>query len=209
MSESASIPQSRRTVLVTAVALAASPAFAQTPRPPVRVTLSTSEGPIVIELNLDKAPITAGNFLRYVDMKRMDGATFYRASKPPGGGDDFGLVQGGLQNDPAKLLKPIAHESTLVTGLSHVDGAISMGRLAPGTATADFFILVGDQTYLDADPKAPGDNQGFAAFGKVVEGMDVVRKILNLPRSPTAGEGVMKGEMLQKPLVITTARRAD
>ena len=203
-------PQSikRRTFLAAAAATAASPALAQTPAAPVRVKLETGDGPIVLELYPDKAPITAGNFLRYVDGKRFDGATFYRASKVPNA-PEFGLIQGGVQNDPARVLKPIAHEPTTKTGLSHTDGVISMGRTNPGTATSDFFIVLGDMTYMDADPKQPGDNLGFAAFGKVVEGMDTARKILAEPTSQTAGVGVMKGEMLAKPVKIISARRVN
>ena len=206
MSEPRSIK--RRTFLVAAAATAASPALAQAPAAPVRVKLETGDGPIVLELYPDKAPITAGNFLRYVDGKRFDGATFYRASKVPNA-PEFGLIQGGVQNDPARVLKPIAHEPTTKTGLSHTDGVISMGRTNPGTATSDFFIVLGDMTYMDADPKQPGDNLGFAAFGKVVEGMDTARKILAEPTSQTAGVGVMKGEMLAKPVKIISARRVD
>ena len=198
----------RRTFLAAAAAAAASPALAQAPASPVRVKLETAQGAIVLELYPDKAPITAGNFLRYVDGKRFDGATFYRASKVPNA-PEFGLIQGGVQNDPAKVLKPIAHEPTTKTGLSHTDGVISMGRTNPGTATSDFFIVLGDMTYMDADPKQPGDNLGFAAFGKVVEGMDVARKILAEPTSQTAGVGVMKGEMLAKPVKIISARRVN
>jgi peptidyl-prolyl cis-trans isomerase A (cyclophilin A) len=198
----------RRTFLAAAAAAAASPALAQAPAAPVRVKLETADGPILLELYLDKAPITAGNFLRYVDGKRFDGATFYRASKVPNA-PEFGLIQGGVQNDPAKVLKPIAHEPTTKTGLSHTDGVISMGRTNPGTATSDFFIVLGDMTYMDADPKQPGDNLGFAAFGKVVEGMDTARKILAEPTSQTAGVGVMKGEMLAKPVKIISARRVN
>jgi peptidyl-prolyl cis-trans isomerase A (cyclophilin A) len=197
----------RRDLLVLMAAGAATPALAAEPRPPVRVSLTTSEGVIVLELYPDKAPITVANFLRYVDAHRFDGASFYRANRPAGV-TDYGLLQGGLQNDPKKLFKPIAHESTTRTGILHKDGVISMGRRAPGTATADFFICVGDQAYLDADPKAEGDNKGFAAFGQVVEGMDVVKAILARPVSPTAGEGVMKGTMLKKPVPILKARRA-
>jgi len=199
----------RRVFLGGMAAVAATPAAAQTgaTQGPARVKLDTAEGPILLELYPDKAPITAGNFLRYVDEKRFDGATFYRASKVPNA-PEFGLVQGGVQNDPARVLKPIAHEPTTKTGLSHTNGAISMGRTSPGTATSDFFICVGDMTYMDANPSQPGDNLGFAAFGKVVEGMDTVQKILAAPTSPTAGEGVMKGEMLAKPVKIITARRA-
>ena len=201
----------RRAILAWAATLLALPARAQapltqSPPAPVRVTLTTDLGAIVLELYPDKAPITAGNFLRYVDLKRFDKSSFYRASHAPNVTDQ-GLVQGGLQNDPARLLPPIAHEPTSLTGLTHRDGAISMGRGAPGSATADFFICVGDQTYLDADPNMPGDHLGFAAFGQVVEGMEVVRRILVLPTSPTAGVGTMKGEMLQPPVSIATARR--
>jgi len=195
-------------MLAAALALAAAPVLAQPAAAPVRVALDTPEGRIVIELAVDKAPITTANFLRYVDQKRYDGASFYRASKVPGSAD-HGMVQGGLNSDPAKKLKPIAHESTAHTGLSHIDGAISLARRAQGTATSEFFICVGDQTYLDADPKAEGDNAGFAVFGHVVEGMDVVRKILAMPTSETGGSPEMKGEMLLKPLPILKARRAS
>ena len=196
----------RRELVAGALALSAGPAFAAVPPAPVRVRLDTAQGVIVVELATDKAPISSANFLRYVDQKRFDGATFYRASRQPGA-PEFGTIQGGLNTDQAKRLKPVAHESTKKTGLSHTDGTISLGRFAPGTATSEFFICVGDMTYLDADPAAKGDNAGFAVFGKVVEGMDVARAILAMPRSPTAGVGVMKGEMLRKPVDILTARR--
>lgn len=197
----------------------AAPAFAQDANPPpiappapvaapkpatVRVALQTSEGAIVLELEKERAPITTANFLRYVDQKRLDGADFYRATKVAPG---FGLIQGGAQNDPKRVLKSIPHEPTSKTGLSHLDGTISMARGAPGSANGDFFITVGDMASMDADPKQPGDNLGFAAFGHVVEGMDVVRRILDLPTSPTKGEGVMKGQYLAKPVKILAARR--
>lgn len=198
----------RRGVLTGALAAAAFPALADPAvKAPVRVNLETAEGVIVIEVYPDKAPITAGNFLRYTDKHLWDGSSFYRANRPAGV-TDYGLLQGGLQNNPKKLLKPIRHEPTSLTGILHKDGVISMGRRAPGTATGDFFICVGDQSYLDADPNAKGDNLGFAAFGRVVEGMDVVKTLLALPLSPTAGEGVMKGSMLKKPVRILKVRRA-
>ena len=197
----------RRHWLAAAAALAAPPAaWAQDDTGLVRVALKTSVGVITLDLNLGKAPITAGHFLKYVDQKRYDGSSFYRASKTPGD-PSTGMVQGGLRSDPTKLLKPIAHESTLKTGLSHKDGAISLARRAPGTANSEFFICVGDQPYLDADPKAKGDNLGFAAFGQVVGGMDLVHTILALPTSPTAGVGAMRGEMLSPPVPILTVRR--
>ena len=149
---------------------------------------------------------SANNFLAYVDQKRLDGSTFYRAMKLVADPLD-GLIQGGLQGNPAKMLPPIAHEPTTKTGLSHKDGTISLARYAPGTATCDFFICIGDVTSLDADPTQSGDNQGFAAFGHVVAGMDVVKKILTSPVSPTKGQDSMKGQMLDPEIAILTARR--
>jgi len=171
-----------------------------------RVVLSTSLGAITLDLAADKAPITVANFLKYVDAKRLDGAVFYRAVHA-GSGSTTGLVQGGLRNDPTRVYPPIAHESTTTTGLRHIDGVISMARYAPGSAQAEFFICVGDQPYLDADPAQPGDNLGFAAFGRVVEGMEVARAILAAPTSPTEGEGAMKGQMLSPVVIIVDARR--
>ena len=204
---------SKRTLIALAVSLLTTPALAQAPSAPAaaanpHVKLHTPRGDIVVELYAGKAPITVRNFLHYVDTKRMDGATFYRSSTPPGDtAFDYGILQGGVGTDPKKLYPPIAHESTAKTGLSHTDGTISMTRYAPGTATANFSICVGDQTYLDADPKDPKGKPGYAAFGRVVEGMDVVKKMLALPRDPNKGAGVMKGEMLKAPVPILTARR--
>lgn len=174
----------------------------------MRVNLVTGQGTIVVDLATDKAPITCANFLRYVDGRLYDGETIYRAmrlgSSPPAG-----LIQGGVRSDPAKTLAPIAHESTAVTGLSHRDGVISLARRDPGTATSDFFICIGDIPSLDADPHAAGDNQGFAAFGHVREGMDVVRRILALPTAPgSIGGAEMSGQMLDPPVPILSARRA-
>ena len=198
----------RRFFLLTILWLAASPAFAQAPQPPtpgpVRVKLDTSLGPIVLELETAKAPVTTANFLRYVDQKRYDDTIFYRALKMTGAG----LIQGGVR-DARKLLPPIAHEPTTQTGIRHVEGTISMARGAPGSANADFFILTAPIPSFDARPDQPGDNLGFAAFGRVVEGMDTVRTILESPVSPTAGEGFMKGQMLEPPIKIITARRIN
>lgn len=174
-----------------------------------KVELQTSLGKIVLLIEKERAPITAGNFLRYVDQKRLDGVSFYRAVKI-GDAGEYGLVQGGPRGDPKRVLKPIAHEPTTLTGLSHVNGAISMAREEPGSADADFFIVWGDLTTLDAqppqaDPKV--DTGGYAVFGRVTEGMEVIQAILEQPRSATAGEGVMKGQMLEKPVKILTVRR--
>jgi peptidyl-prolyl cis-trans isomerase A (cyclophilin A) len=172
----------------------------------VKVVLKTSVGDIVLALETERAPITAANFLRYVDQKRLDGSDFYRAMAV---GDDgqYGLIQGGLRGNPKRVLKPIVHEPTSATGLSHVNGAISMARADPGTATADFFIVIGDLVSLDAQPN--GGDPGYAVFGHVVDGMDVVHVIFGQPRSTTAGEGIMRGQMLAAPVRMLTARRAD
>lgn len=176
---------------------------APAPKPAlVTVRLTTTLGPIVIALEKDRAPVTTANFLRYVDAKRFDGIAFYRAMNVPWGG---GLIQAGIR-DPRKLFPPIKHEPTNVTGVRHVEGAISMARNAPGSATSDFSIMVGDKmTGLDAEV-TPGD-PGFAAFGRVVEGMDVVKRILAAPTSKTLGSGVMKGQMLDPTVKIITVRR--
>jgi peptidyl-prolyl cis-trans isomerase A (cyclophilin A) len=215
-----------KTLLTLALLALAAPAFAQTsvpatpadavapaadaaaaPKPAtVRVTVTTAEGPIVLELEKERAPVTTANFLRYVDQKRFDGAVFYRAMKlTPDGA--YGLIQGGTRGNPKTTLPAIKHEPTSTTGLSHVDGTISMARGAPGSATGDFFITIGELTSLDADLAKPGDNLGFAAFGRVVEGMEVVKKIMVAPTSPTEGVGVMKGQMIAAPIRISSARR--
>lgn len=198
-----SIAATRRHLLAAGAALAARPAWAQAA--PTRVRLETDKGVIVAELAADKAPITVANFLRYVDTRRMDGAVFYRASRAPGE-PTIGLIEAGVK-DPAKLFPPIAHESTTATGLRHLDGTLSMARFEPGTATSDFSILSGDAPYLDAHPEEPGDNLGYAAFGQVVEGMDVVRAILALPTTGAAQNPAMQGQILDPPVKILTARR--
>src|SRR5437763_8623059 len=193
------------------MAFAAAPALAQntTPGdltgPPVAtadlvpVAIDTSLGRIVVAVDRLHAPITAGNFLRYVDTHRLDGESFYRALRV----GDGGLIQGGVRSDTRKLFPPIAHEPTSKTGLHNVAGSIVMARLQPGTAQADFFILASDTPSYDAG--APGGAaDGFAVFGHVLEGMDVVKKIL---AAPTLGEGVMKGQMLDPPVKIIKAAR--
>ena len=169
-----------------------------------RVVLETSAGRIVIEVNDVKAPITGANFLRYVDEHRFDGATFYRAMKSAPG---MGLVQGGTNYDPVRTLPPIAHEPTTQTGLVHVDGAVSMARHDPGTATGDFFISIGATPSYDAGRPFSVDPLGYAVFGRVVEGMEVARAVLVAPTSPTEGEGFMRGQFLEPRIVIVSATR--
>jgi len=189
---------------------AAAPAPRPTPLPDtIDVAITTDLGVVTVTLDGRHAPVTTANFLRYVDQRRFDGTVFYRVMRLAWGEQPNGLIQGGTQGDPKRILKPIAHEPTSATGLSHKAGAISMARYAPGTATGDFSILLSDLTSLDAD-LAAADTEGragFAAFGHVSAGMDVVRRIYDVPLSPTAGVGVMKGQMIAKPVRILTVRR--
>jgi peptidyl-prolyl cis-trans isomerase A (cyclophilin A) len=183
------------------------------PPPPlgdtVQVELQTELGTIVVELDHKRAPITVSNFMRYVDSGRMSGMCFYRSMRLEWGTQPNGVIQGGLQDFPARLFKPIAHEPTSVTGLTHKAGTLSMARLAPGTAAANFFILLSDLTNFDADPKSADleAQAGYAAFGHVVAGMDVARKIFEAPRSTTKGVGVMKGQMLEPKIKVPRVGR--
>ena len=174
------------------------------------VVLETELGEIVIALETERAPFTAANFLRYVDEKRLEGTVFYRAMRLDWGEQPNGLIQGGTQYDPERILPPIAHERTDLTGVTHTVGAISMARNEPGSATGDFSIMLSPQPGLDADPASEDENfrHGYAAFGHVVEGMDVVRAIFDAPVDPEKGEGWMKGQMLAQPVKILSARRA-
>ena len=212
----------RRLVLAALPALllltAAAPARRARPAPPpaplvlpdtVRVAMVTELGTIEIDLDHKRAPVTVENFVRYVDARKFDGIAFYRAMRLTWGTQPNGLIQAGLQGHPLKVFKPIAHEPTSATGIRHTAGAISMARYAPGTATADFSILLSDLAGLDADPASanPELQAGYAAFGHVSSGMDVVRRIFDSPLSPTAGEGPLKGQMLTPPVSVISVRR--
>jgi peptidyl-prolyl cis-trans isomerase A (cyclophilin A) len=177
------------------------------------VLLVTDKGEIEIELYPDKAPVTVANFLRYVDegiFERQEGAqngsagaTFYRVVRLDNQPDQpvpIEVIQGGLTIDDydPRRLAPIRHESTAETGLEHRDGTFSMARNAPGSASSEFFICVGDQPELDFGGHRNPDGQGFAAFGQVVRGMDVVRAIQKLPDD---------NQMLVDPVEILDIRR--
>lgn len=192
----------RRTIVTAAgCALPALQAMAA-PAPKPRVAVQTSKGLIVIELEAEKAPLTSLNFLRYVDAHRYDGGTFYRAARGGGGG----TIEAG-PNPAARRFPPIPHESTAKTGLRHRVGAVSLARDAPGTGTGDFFICVSAQPTLDAHPGGKGDSEGYAVFGQVVQGMNVVRAILALPTTGKALVPAMKGQMINPPVAITGMTR--
>jgi peptidyl-prolyl cis-trans isomerase A (cyclophilin A) len=166
-----------------------------------RVEIDTAYGPIVLELDGKDAPQTTANFLHYVDTGKLDDGTFYRVIRA----GKAGFVQ---FNSGSRTYPPIPHEPTTQTHLSHTDGVISTARYAVGTASNEFTIMVGDMSYLDAGRHATPDNLGYAAFGHVVSGMGVVRKILHAPLSrakPASGDG--PDETLAQPVVIVRARR--
>jgi len=189
---------------------APTPAAAPTPVAALpRVQITTTVGSFTVEVETAKAPVTAANFLRYVDQKKLDGITFYRTCKVA---DKFGFVQFGTNGDPKRTLPPIKHEPTTITGLKHLNGTLSTARLAPGSARGDFTVSVGDQPSFDADPTKPDDatktNLGYAAFGRVVDGMDVVLKIFDAPIDPNATvRGSFKGEVPAAPVRVLSARR--
>lgn len=176
--------------------------LAAAPPKPVRVEIDTEIGPILVEVDARHAPATSANFLAYVDQHRFDQLSFYRAARADGRPKE-GFVQGGTNNMMTRVLKPIKHEPTSVTGLHHVDGTLSMARDDPGTATGDFFIVVGDGHYLDATRKDPG----YAAFGHVVSGMPLVRRMLAAKTYPGGWSKETEGQQMVKPVRIISARR--
>lgn len=175
-----------------------------------RIRMTTSQGDIDIELYLDKAPVTAGNFLRLVDDGHLDGGTFYRVVtyENDNGKPKIEVIQGGL-GDRESPFEPIDHETTEQTGILHKDGVISMARGDVGTASSEFFICIGDQPGLDYGETRNPDRQGFAALGKVVNGMEVVRQINRLPADAPSESDYTRGQMLSEPVEIVSVRRAD
>ncbi len=165
------------------LSLAALPLFAEAGSTTVRTRVDTPRGPFVVEVDSAVAPLTVANYLAYVDRHLLDQAWVYRlvtrANQTPDTPYKIEVVQWGLNlpDDAPPRLPAIAHETTRQTGLRHRDGTISMARGAPGTATAEFFICIGDQPELDFGGRRNPDGQGFAAFGQVVQGMDVVRAL--------------------------------
>lgn len=184
-------------------------AATEAPAEPVQVKLETALGDIDVVVFVGQAPLSAADFLRYVDVKLYDGAAFYRVVRPD---NDHGnpmaqIVQGGLASD-AKWLPGIAHETTRDTGVTHGDGTLSLARAAPGTGTAAaFFICIGDQPAFDYGGLRNPDGQGFAAFGKVLRGMEIVRKIQSMPATRPADDEYMAGQLLAEPVEIKRAYR--
>ena len=174
----------------------------------VKIIMVTSEGSIEIELYADKAPGTVGNFLRYIDGGIFDGGSFYRVvtNENDHGEPKIEVIQGGM-NRNGKAFPPIDHETTMDTGILHTDGVISMARGDVGTANSEFFICIGDQPGLDFGQNRNTDGLGFAAFGKVTSGMDVVRAIEQLPANADSKSPYTKGQMLDSPVAIISISR--
>jgi len=171
----------------------------------VRVRLETEMGPIVLALDHARAPVTTANFVAYVDQHRFDGTSFYRAARTEGFARR-GFIQGGIRREYRRMLPPIAHEPTSDTGIRHGVGTISMARREDGPgAMGDFFITTDAMPQMDAGR----GRDGFAAFGRVTVGMDVVRRILAAPTVANAGRGAMRGQMITAPVRIMSARRVE
>jgi peptidyl-prolyl cis-trans isomerase A (cyclophilin A) len=168
----------------------------------VQCEIKTSEGNILIEVYTKRAPVTAANFLSYVDAHLFDSSAFYRTvtlQNQPDNKIKIEVIQGGLL-DSLKERKPISHENTRLTGIKHKNGVISMARADTGTATAHFFICIHNQPALDYGGKRNPDGQGFAAFGRVIKGMRVVRKIQSAPH---------QHQQITPPVIIYTIRRVE
>ena len=184
--------------------LALSALLVQGQATPVRVLLTTEAGEIEIEVDTARAPITAANFLKYVDARLFDGGVFHRTVRPDNQQEKpvkIDVIQARANRERHAEFPPaIPLERTNVTKILHKDGTISMARAEPDTGRSEFFICVGDQPSLDFGGARNPDGQGFAAFGRVVRGMDVVRKIQM---------SAAKGETLTPPIRIVSARRAQ
>ena len=168
----------------------------------IPISIETELGPIQLELYPDGAPITVSNFLRYVDENRYDDFHFYRVvhmENQPDNDVKIEVIQGGLGFDKHPMELPaIIHETTNKTGIRHLNGTLSMARMEPGTASSEIFLCINDQPELDYSGKRNPDGQGFAAFGKVISGMDVIRKIQLLPETKQMLDKVVKVNSIQR-----------
>ena len=192
------------------MAVLATVSFAADEKNPLLITMQTTYGEIQIELYPDKAPVSANNFLRYVDGGHYNGSSFYRTVRygNDNGNPKIEVIQGG-RGDAEAPFGAIAHETTEQTGILHTDGVISMARGDVGTASSEFFICIGDQPGLDYGNVRNPDTQGFSAFGRVVSGMDVVRTIHDLPSDAAADSAYVAGQIIEQPAVIESIRRAE
>ena len=174
----------------------------------VSVVMETAAGPVHIELYPQQAPLTVENFLRYVDGGYYEGGKFYRTvtTENDKGAPIIEVIQGGL-GDLEAVFPPVAHESTEDTGIRHTNGVISMARDGPGSAQSEFFICIGDQPGLDYGASRNPDQLGFAAFGRVVSGMDIVIKIHSSPADAPTDDPYLEGQIIAKPIQILSIKR--
>lgn len=181
----------------------------------ITVIMQTTSGDITLELYPHKAPITVQNFMKYVDGNFYKDGLFYRVVRADNQAQNkikISVIQGGRgmkeQDNP---FEAIPHEATNETGILHKDGVISMARLDPGTAKSEFFICVDDQPDLDYGGMRNPDGQGFAAFGKVIKGMDVVRSIQKAKTDQPQGTKLeyTSGQMISQPVIIHNIRRIE
>jgi peptidyl-prolyl cis-trans isomerase A (cyclophilin A) len=182
----------------------------------IAVLMKTSAGEIELELYPDAAPITVANFLKYIDGRRYNGhASFYRTVRMDNQSQNtvkIEVIQGGLGMEDSEFsLPPIAHETTKASGILHRDGVISMARLEPGSASSEFFISINDQPELDFGGQRNPDGQGFATFGEVVSGMDVVRRIQAMQTDHPEGQELeyTSGQILLEPVLIHEISRVQ
>jgi peptidyl-prolyl cis-trans isomerase A (cyclophilin A) len=167
-----------------------------------KVVICTERGRIMVKLDPERAPVTASNFMRYVDAGLYDSACFYRVVRmdnQPQNPVKIEVIQGGRYEKEGNGFPPINHETTEMTGIRHRNGTISMARNKPGSATSEFFFCIGSQPELDFGGNRNPDGQGFAAFGKITRGMNVVKRIHSI---------VATNQYLEKPVLIYKISRA-
>ena len=201
-------------LMIGACAAEPEPVSATAPEPaPVslpQAVIETDLGTIRIELRTDVAPISANSFIAHAEAGHFDQGSFYRTVRDDNereGVEPMNLIQGGAGWDLADTFEGIAHETTLETGLSHIVGAVSLGRYEPGTANSEFFIMIEDYPGLDAGPDTRNpDGQGYAVFGQVIEGMDVVDAIWRVPTGVEDGPEGFEAQWIVDPVIIETVQ---
>jgi peptidyl-prolyl cis-trans isomerase A (cyclophilin A) len=200
----------RSVIVLTMLAASIASSHAQS-KGAIRAMLSTALGDITVEVFPNAAPLSACDFLAYVDAGLYRGAHFHRVVRNDNdrGSPKIEVVQGGLA-DEAKQRPPIAHETTRMTGLKHENGTLSLARAGVGTGGAGaFFIVIGTQPSLDFGGLRNKDGQGFAAFGRVIEGMDIVKRIHAMKGDAPTDDEYTRGQVLAKPILIRDAKRID
>ena len=193
------------------------PAAPEAAEETVRVVLETAMGEVEVELYPERAPISVAQFLRYVDGSHYDGASFYRATRTADG-HSFDIVQGGRSRMPMLTgedppgeppFPPIPHETTHDTGMRNERGVLAYARRDPGTANSEFFFNLGDSGVLNTDEGGPDrDGFGYATFGRVVRGIEVLDAVQQLPTDAPTDNEIVQGQILTDPVEILAIRRS-